>query len=447
VVTEFHLTAKQREAAELLAGPFRHILFAGGSRSGKTFLLVLAVITRALRAPGSRHAILRFRFGHVKQSIVHDTFPKVMKAVFPTVKYELNKSDWFVRFSNGAEIWFGGLDDKERTEKILGTEFASIYFNECSQIPYNSRSMAMTRLAQLVYDNDGNPLPLRAYYDENPPDKGHWTYKLFKLKQDPESKQALPDPDNYAFMQLNPGDNQENLSADYIKTLEALPPRLRKRFLEGEFRDANPNALFTEEMFERWRVIDEDLPDMLRVVVAVDPSGADDTDNIDNDAIGINASGLGLDGKGYVLHDLTCKAGPAVWGKVATDAYEREEADRIVGEDNYGGAMVKFVIRTARPNTPYRSVKATRGKVVRAEPIAALFETGKCRMVGYHPELEDELIGFTTHGYMGGSSPNRADAMIWAMTDLFPELTKPEEEPKQIVQTQVRRGPNDWMRI
>ena len=447
MVTEFHLTAKQREAAELLAGPFRHILFAGGSRSGKTFLLVLAVITRALRAPGSRHAILRFRFGHVKQSIVHDTFPKVMKAVFPTVKYELNKSDWFVRFSNGAEIWFGGLDDKERTEKILGTEFASIYFNECSQIPYNSRSMAMTRLAQLVYDNDGNPLPLRAYYDENPPDKGHWTYKLFKLKQDPESKQALPDPDNYAFMQLNPGDNQENLSADYIKTLEALPPRLRKRFLEGEFRDANPNALFTEEMFERWRVIDEDLPDMLRVVVAVDPSGADDTDNIDNDAIGINASGLGLDGKGYVLHDLTCKAGPAVWGKVATDAYEREEADRIVGEDNYGGAMVKFVIRTARPNTPYRSVKATRGKVVRAEPIAALFETGKCRMVGYHPELEDELIGFTTHGYMGGSSPNRADAMIWAMTDLFPELTKPEEEPKQIVQTQVRRGPNDWMRI
>src|SRR5579872_868980 len=445
MVREFKLTTKQREAAELLAGPQRHTLFAGGSRSGKTFLLVLACITRAIRAPGSRHAILRFRFGHVKQSIVLDTFPKVMQCVYPTLKYELSKSDWYVRFPNGAEIWFGGLDDKERTEKILGTEFATIYFNECSQIPYNSRNLAMTRLAQLVTDNDGNVLPLRAYYDENPPDKGHWTYKLFKLKQDPESRQMLGDPDNYAFMQLNPGDNQENLSADYIKTLESLPPRLRKRFLEGEFRDMAPNALFSEEVFERWRVLDQPIPDMLRSVIAVDPSGADDKDNADNDAIGISAAGLGIDGNGYVLHDLTCKVGPATWGKVATDAYEREMADRIVGEDNFGGAMVKHVIQTARPNTPYRAVKASRGKTVRAEPIAALFETGKVRMVGYHRDLEDELLGFTTYGYMGEHSPNRADAMIWALSDLFPQLTKAEETPKQIIQPRINRGANSWM--
>ena len=446
MVTEFRLTPKQREAAELLAGPQRHTLFAGGSRSGKTFLLTLACATRAIRAPGSRHAILRFRFGHVKQSIVLDTFPKVMQCVYPTLKYDLSKSDWYVRFSNGAEIWFGGLDDKERTEKILGTEFSTIYFNECSQIPYNSRNLAMTRLAQLVTDNDGKPLPLRAYYDENPPDKGHWTYKLFKLKQDPESRQQLPDPDNYQFMQLNPGDNQENLSADYLKTLEALPPRLRKRFLEGEFRDMAPNALFSDENFERWRALDG-LPEMLRVVIAVDPSGADDTDNVDNDAIGISVCGLGIDGNGYVLQDLTCKAGPATWGKVATDAFEREQADRIVGEDNFGGAMVKHVIQTARPRTPYRAVKASRGKTVRAEPISALFDSGKVRMVGYHRDLEDELTGFTTHGFMGEHSPNRADAMIWALSDLFPELTKPNETPKQIIHEPILRGPNDWMRI
>ncbi|HXI41773.1 MAG TPA: phage terminase large subunit [Bryobacteraceae bacterium] len=427
-------------------------MLAGGSRSGKTFLEVRAIMIRALKAPGSRHAIMRFRFGHVKQSIVHDTFPKVRALCFPDVDVQINRSDWFARFPGGSEVWFGGLDDKERTEKILGSEYATIMLNECSQIPYNSRNMAVTRLAQLVTDTvTKKPLPLKMYYDENPPDKGHWTYKLFKTKQDPETKTYLTDPDNYGFMQLNPYDNKENLSPDYIKTLESLPLRLRKRFLEGEFRDQTPNALFIDENLERWRHVDGDLPDMLRLVVAVDPSGADDEENIDNDEIGISVCGLGIDGNGYVLQDLTLKAGPATWGRVAVQAYMREKADRIVGEVNFGGAMVGHVIRTAameqKTRIPFRSLTASRGKVVRAEPISALFETGKCRIVGYHRDLEDELSGFTTYGFTGDHSPNRADAMIWALSDLFPELLasnvdKQEKAPVQVIQ---RSGPNSWM--
>ena len=187
---------------------------------------------------------------------------------------------------------------------------------------------------------------------------------------------------------------------------------------------------------------------MLRIVVAVDPSGADDTDNIDNDEIGIVVCGLGIDGNGYVLEDLTCKAGPQTWGKVATNAFERHQADRIVAEVNYGGAMVGNVIRTARPRTPFRPVTASRGKVVRAEPISALVESGKVRMAGVFRELEDELTSFTTHGYMGENSPNRADAMVWAFSDLFPELVKHEDEiktaPPRIIH---RRSSNTaWMR-
>lgn len=443
----FKLTPKQEKANELLGSEATHVMLAGGSRSGKTLLFVRAMVVRALKAPGSRHAILRFRFAHCKQSIVHDTFPKVMSLCFPQVKWDIDKQDWFVSLPAGSEIWFGGLDDKERTEKVLGTEFSTIFLNECSQIPYSSRNMAVTRLAQLVTDRARNgPLPLKMYYDENPPDKGHWTYKLFKLKQDPDSKSALRDPENYAFMQLNPGDNRENLSADYIKTLESLPARLRKRFLEGEFRDAAPNALFTEELFDKWRAID-DLPEMLRIVVAVDPSGADDEDNQDNDEIGIVVCGLGIDGNGYVLEDLTCKAGPATWGKVATDAYDRHSADRIVAEVNYGGAMVRNVIQSARPRTPFRAVTASRGKVVRAEPVSSLVETGKIRMSGIHRELEDELTAFTTHGFVGDRSPNRADAMIWGMSELFPELTKHEEKPEQVSQQVILRSRSDtaWM--
>src|SRR5271170_4841745 len=247
----FKLTPRQVEANDLLGSQAQHIMLAGGSRSGKTFLFIRAMVIRALKAPGSRHAVLRFRFGHVKQSIVHDTFPRVMALCFPQVKYDLNRSDWFAVLPGGSETWFGGLDDKERTEKILGTEFATLFFNECSQIPYASRNMALTRLAQRVDDRiTERPLALKAYYDENPPDKGHWSYRLFKLKVDPESKQPLPDPDNYGYMQLNPRDNLENLSQEYLKTLESLPVRLRKRFLEGEFRDSAPNALFTEELFD-----------------------------------------------------------------------------------------------------------------------------------------------------------------------------------------------------
>src|SRR6185312_7067364 len=446
---EFALTEKQCEAQELLNGPAQHVMLAGGSRSGKTFLIIRKKIQRRLKAPGSRGAILRFRFGHVKQSIVYDTFPKVMRLCFPRVKYEINKSDWFATFPGGSEEWFGGLDDKERTEKILGNEFADILLNECSQIPYTSRNMAVTRLAQKVTDNaTGKPLRLKMYYDENPPDKGHWSYKLFKTHQDPDSKQYLADPENYAFMQLNPRDNVENLPPEYLKTLESLPPRLRKRFLEGEFRDAAPNALFSDEVIERWRVIDQELPEMLRIVVAVDPSGADDNENTENDEIGIVVCGLGVDGNGYVLEDLTCKAGPATWGRVATGAFERHAADRIVAEVNFGGAMVGSVIRSARPRTPFRPVTASRGKVVRAEPISTLMESGKIRMAGVFRELEDELTAFTTYGYTGDHSPNRADAMIWGLSDLFPELTKPEEpKPPPPPQFIRRPSPNGWMRV
>ena len=446
-MADFALTPRQQEAQEVLNGTATHIMLAGGSRSGKTFQIVRKIVQRALKAPGSRHAILRFRLGHARQSIMHDTFPNVMDKCFPGVDATENKSEMYYTLPGGSEVWIGGLDDKDRVEKILGNEYASMFLNECSQIGYNSRNMAVTRLAQNVHDRaTGKPLRLKMYYDENPPDKGHWTYKMFKLFQDPESRQALP-RDDFAFMQINPRDNARNLPDSYIKTLQALPERLRKRFLDGEFRDASPNALFSDEVIERWRVIDQELPEMLRIVVAVDPSGADDTDNTDNDEIGIMVCGLGIDGNGYVLEDLTCKAGPATWGRVATTAWERHSADRIVAEVNYGGAMVRNVIHGARPRTPFRPVTASRGKVVRAEPISVLCETGKIRFAGYFRELEDELCGFTTHGYMGENSPNRADAMIWGFSDLFPELTKPEPV-RPVIQMPPRRivGPNAWMR-
>jgi phage terminase large subunit-like protein len=254
---------------------------------------------------------------------------------------------------------------------------------------------------------------------------------MFVQKVDPDTKRPLSHPDDYAAIQMNPEDNAENLPSGYIDTLTALSPRLRKRFLSGEFADATPNQLFSDETIEKWRVLDGSVPDFVRVVVSVDPSGSGDVDNADNDAIGISVAALGTDGNAYVLEDCTVKAGPATWGRVAVSAWERHEADVIVGEINYGGAMVQHTIQTARPRTPYKAVNATRGKVVRAEPIAALYEQGKVRHVGYFREMEDELSGFSTVGYLGDRSPNRADALIWALTELFPGIVAGKHEKKE----------------
>ena len=429
---EFKLTDKQSEAIEIFSTDASNILLYGGSRSTKTFTTIRTIVWRALAVPKSRHAVLRFRFNHVKASIVMDTFPKVMDLCFPDCPFKLDKSDWYVKFPNSSEIWFGGLDDKERSEKILGNEYATIFLNECSQISYDAYLIIITRLAQLCYyERDGKQVQLRLklFLDENPPNKGHWTYKLFIDGKDPDSRATLPNPEDYASLLMNPRDNEENLPDSYIKALRNLPKRKRDRFWSGKFTDDTENALWSVRILDESRVNGDDLPQMVRIVVPVDPSGADDDESKNNDDIGIGVIGLGTDGIAYVFEDLTINAGPATWGKVVAEAYSRHSADRVIGEANFGGAMVEFVVKTADPNISYKSVTASRGKVVRAEPVSALHETGKIKLVGRFDDLEDELLSFTTTGYTGARSPNRADWFVWGITELFPSIADGMQEP------------------
>lgn len=448
-MSAFKLTAKQGEAQEYCAGDAKHVMLFGGSRSGKTFLLVRNLVLRALKASHSRHAIFRFRYNHLKASIILDTFPKVMQLAFPGVQYTMHQQDGYAELSNGSQVWFAGLDDKERTEKILGMEFATLYFNECSQIPYGSINTAITRLAQLAMQHiEGRqdvPLKVRAFYDCNPPNKSHWTYRLFVEKVDPDTRENVRRPMDYTSFQINPLDNVDNLSPEYIETLEGLPARMRARFLDGRFADANPNALFPDEHIEKWRVLDGVVPDMVRIVVGVDPSGSDDVDNADNDEIGIVVGGLGVDGNAYLLEDCTIKAGPGVWGRVATGAYERHLADCVVAETNFGGAMVEQTIKVARPGTNFKKVTASRGKVQRAEPFSALYEQGKVRHVGSFVKMEDELAGFSTFGYTGSRSPNRADAWIWVLAELFPRMTRSDKPKREKSAVHQYHGQQGWM--
>jgi phage terminase large subunit-like protein len=432
----FAPTPRQREAINtVLSGMATWVMLFGGGRSGKTFLAIRTIVLRALKAPGSRHLVVRFRYVHLKATVILDTFPKVMRVCFPGVHYDLAKSDGYVKLPGGSEIWFAGLDDKERMEKILGAEYATVYVNEASQVAWAGVQLLLTRLAQKVMQvlpgRPPTPLKLRFLFDCNPPSKLHWTFKVFRQKVDPETKEPLPNPENYASFQMNPKDNEDNLSPEYLATLEGLSDRMKRRFLRGEFSDGTPNALFDEAAIDKWRVVEgEELPPFVRVVVSVDPSGAsDDEANADNDEVGIAVDALGTDGRAYLLEDLTVKGGPTTWGRVAVQAFMRHRADLIVGEANFGGGMVKSTIAVAanalQTRVPFKMVTASRGKVQRAEPFSAMYGEGKVRHVGLFPKLEDELCAFSTGGYTGPKSPNRADAHIWALAELFPSIVKP----------------------
>jgi phage terminase large subunit-like protein len=197
--------------------------------------------------------------------------------------------------------------------------------------------------------------------------------------------------------------------------------RLGRQELHAEILDDAPGALWPVETLLAARVAEA--PDMRRVVVAVDPSGSTGAD--EGDAQGIIVAGLGVDGLGYVLADRTCRLSPEGWGRRTIEAYDFHNADRIVAEKNYGGDMVRSVIQTARKTAPVTLVSATRGKTVRAEPVSALYEQGRISHLIPDPAanplaaLEAEMKRATSNGYLGEGSPNRMDALVWALTELF----------------------------
>lgn len=233
----FKLTKKQQEAALLLKGDSRYCMLYGGSRSGKTFYLVRAVIIRASKVK-SRHAILRLKFNHVKTSIWFDTLPKVLNLCFPDLKVTWNKTDYFITLPNGSEIWIAGLDDAERVEKILGKEYSTIYFNECSQIPYSSIEKALTRLAEK------NELKKKAYFDENPPTKKHWSYWLWVKGVHPDTMEPIA-REKYRCLLMNPEDNIDNIDQDYVtEILDNLSDKEKARFKYGQFSDSDEGQVY-----------------------------------------------------------------------------------------------------------------------------------------------------------------------------------------------------------
>ena len=328
-----------------------------------------------------------------------------MALAFPDTPYVLNKSDWYVRFGNGSEIWFGGLDDKERVDKILGNEYSTIKLNECTQIDWDARNTVMSRLAE----NSG--LRLLMMYDCNPTSKKHWTYTLFKKGETPDGEK-IKNFDKYACLQMNPGDNLANLPPEYIATLESMPERQRVRFLSGEFQDDIEGALWDFEMILKARAkVGRELK---KKILAIDPAV---TNKEDSDLTGLVVCGIDDVDHGCVIADYSLKASPNVWANRAVNVFHKHECSEMVVEVNQGGDMVKTIIHNIDSTIPIREVRASTGKFARAEPIAMMYEQEKVHHADGLEELETEMMEYVPLN--SKKSPDRLDATVWGLSYLM----------------------------
>lgn len=380
----------------------------GGSRSAKTFGFVYAIIKRATVRP-SRHLIVRRHYNAAYKALVEDTIPKVAKLAFPGLSIHFNHGHSYFEIPTAesgelSQIWISGTDDKDRAEKILGTEFSTIFFNECSEYKnYEVIELLRTRCAQNIMKN-------KFFYDQNPGSKRHWSYKMFM-------ENLLPDGQTHTFdvghVHMNPGDNPY-LPPDYIsQTLANQSKKNRARFLEGVFTLDVEGALWNEDML---RVARTRKPGKInRIVVAIDPS-VSNTDTSDECGIVI----LSTDDKngGMVLADESGKMSPGQWAKAAVEAYRKWKANLIVAEGNQGGDLIALAIHNIDPNIKVEIVHARRSKEARAEPVSMMYEQGRIS----HPSnvdlstLEDELTNWVPGT---GASPNRLDALVWGFTYLL----------------------------
>lgn len=228
-------------------------------------------------------------------------------------------------------------------------------------------------------------------------------------------------------------ENQKNLAPSFVEKIISKyeGTRLGRQELNAEILEDNPDALWQRNAIEAHRV--SSFPNLVRIVVGVDPAvtssrGSDDT--------GIVVAGIDAQRHAYVLGDYSCHTTPKEWALEAVSAFHKHNADRLVGEVNNGGELVETTIRTIQPDIPYKAVHASRGKQVRAEPISSLYEQGRVHHVGCFPALEDQMCEWIPGS---GKSPDRVDALVWALTELFGGSGANDFDLSALIQTVPKR--------
>ena len=427
----FTLNRKQIEALGFMTDErARHTLLLGGGRSGKTLLCVRSIVIRALTYPRSRHLILRLHRVTAEKYIWKQTLKDVIDKCFRDVGFVYNHSRMILTCPNGSTIWVGGLDEGENSDGLLGSDWNTVAFDEANECLADGMQKARTRLSLKSWNADRTRLCVnRSFATVNPTYKTHHLYRTYVEKFDIFNGLPMtPDvAELYNWCRINPCDNVENLSEGYLRELASLSPENRKRFLEGEWSEESKDALFKSADINRNRVktwAEVAALHFDKVIVGVDPAV---TSGNKADMTGIVVVGwtrpAGTDrrssGQYYILEDRSLVGTPDDWAQAVYDAYTHWKADVIVGEANNGGDLVEKNIRSVTRVAPFKKVFATRGKAIRAQPVVALNERGDLHIAVCLPELEGEMMGWNPDS--GEPSPNRLDALVWAISECLGE--------------------------
>lgn len=377
------------------AGDWTSWLILGGRGAGKTRAGAEWIRAEVMCGRAGRIALLGEDYAEAREVMIEG--PSGLRALGTLAsrpRYESTRRR--LLWENGAVATLHSANDPEA---LRGPQFDAAWADEAAKWPDAEAAWAMLQFGlrlgerpRQVVTTTPRPVPL-----------------IRRLLKD--SRVAVTRATTY--------ENRANLADAFFSSVIATyeGTRLGRQELDGDLLEDDPNALWTREQIDRARV--KEAPNLARVVVAVDPPASSGKDA---DECGIIVAGRGADGQFYVLADRSKgQVKPADWAARVVTAFEMFEADRVVAEVNQGGEMVESVLRQVAPDLPVTKVRASRGKMVRAEPIAALYEQGRVAHCGFFAALEDQMCAYAGHG----KSPDRMDALVWALTDLLRPIADP----------------------
>ena len=384
-------------------------VITGGRASAKSFHVATFLVDLMCR--NEEHVILytRYTMSSASISIIPEFKDKIDRLVLYDV-FRTNTAD-IENTQTNSKILFRGIKTSSgnQTAKLKSIEGLTTFVIDEAEEFVDEESFET-----ILYSIRKKGVSNRVIIVLNPCYKNHWIYRRF-FKIPNVNFDYNGEKNGVCYIHTSYLDNIKNLNRSFSnhahKVKFANIEKYNHLFL-GHWTDGSTNALWKMGiMIDPYRVNEH--PELKRIVIAIDPSVSSTGRQ---DECGIGAAGIGFDNHYYILSDISGMFSPAEWGRVAVGEYKNKHADNIIAESNQGGDLVKMNIKNIDNTVPVKLVRATRGKILRAEPIAALYEDGKVHHVGNFPHLELEMTTYT--GSTNEASPNRLDWLVWALTDL-----------------------------
>lgn len=397
--------------------PSRYKALYGGRGSAKSHFFAECMVANAAQSKGFRGVCVREVQKSLKESAKRLIEDKITGFGLSSRFEVLNDS---IKTPGGGVIIFQGMQD-HTAETIKSLEGFHVAWTEEAQT-MSARSLEMLRPTIRA---PGSEL----WFSWNPRSATDPVDEFFR---------GLKPPENAIIRKINYDANlffPPELEQERLHDLATKPDRYAHIWL-GEYEPQVVGAIWDRQTIHQHRR--DTAPDLERIIVSVDPAVSSEKGSNEH---GIIVTGRGADNRGYVLDDASMQGPPRQWADRAIAAYDRYSADAIVIERNQGGDMVRHTLEAARPGLPIIEVTATRGKHVRAEPIAALYSYGRVSHVGTFEKLEAQMCQMTAGGYEGDGSPDRVDALVWGLTELFPQMVRPVD--REAPEVEVIAG--GWM--